>query len=63
MNAPNLLPVKSFVSNIVYSSNPSNVSDVIIDGKLVMKDRRMVTLDEEKALENFKRVAERFISD
>lgn len=63
LNAPNLLPANSLVSNIVYSSNPSNVSDVIIDGKLVMEDRKVLTVDEERFFEKVRKVAERFIPE
>ena len=60
LGSPNLLPANSLVSNLVYSSNPSNVSDVIVDGKLVMKDRRILTIDEEKVFEKVRKVSEKF---
>jgi len=59
IKAPNMIPFNP--SNLVYSSNPSNISEVIIDGKLVMEEGRVVSLDEEKVLEKAQRVAERFI--
>ncbi|MEM3556266.1 MAG: amidohydrolase [Candidatus Micrarchaeia archaeon] len=59
LKTPNMIPFNP--SNIVYSSNPSNISDVIIDGKLVMREREIVTIDEEKTIEKIRRVAERFI--
>jgi 5-methylthioadenosine/S-adenosylhomocysteine deaminase len=51
--APNLRPLQlgTMVSNIVYSGNSSNVKTVICDGAVVMKDRRMTTLDENEVLE------------
>ncbi|QLJ53474.1 MAG: 5-methylthioadenosine/S-adenosylhomocysteine deaminase [Candidatus Fermentimicrarchaeum limneticum] len=60
LNSPNLLPANSLVSNLVYSSNPSNISDVIVDGKLVMKDRKILTIDEEKVFEKIRKVSEKF---
>jgi len=48
---PNLTPCNDPVSNIVYAANPSNVTDVIIDGKLVMEGRRIRTLDEAAVLQ------------
>lgn len=57
--APNLLPVNSYISNLVYSSNPSNISHSIIDGKLVMEEGKILTVDEEKVFEGVQKVAER----
>jgi 5-methylthioadenosine/S-adenosylhomocysteine deaminase len=46
--APNLRPLtlKNTVANIVYSANPGNVRTVICDGKSVMKDWKILTMDE-----------------
>ncbi len=57
VKSPNLVPSYSLVSNIVYSSNPSNISDVIVDGKLVMSEGRIQMMDEEKVLEKAEKVA------
>ncbi len=35
----NMHPEHDLISNLVYSANPSNVSDVIIDGKIIMEER------------------------
>jgi 5-methylthioadenosine/S-adenosylhomocysteine deaminase len=59
LNSSNMLPANSYASNIVYSSNPSNVSHSIIDGKLVMEEGKILTVDEEKVFENVRKVAER----
>ncbi|HKE59873.1 MAG TPA: amidohydrolase family protein, partial [Pyrinomonadaceae bacterium] len=40
------------VSGLVYSAQASDVRTVIIDGKLVLDDTRLVTLDEAKTLKN-----------
>ena len=47
-NAPSMQPHFDAVSAMVYSMNGSEVSDVLIDGKLVMKDRELLTIDEER---------------
>lgn len=45
------------LSNLIYSSSgPEIVRDVIVDGKLILKDSRMVTIDEGKILENARKV-------
>jgi len=40
------------VSGIVYASQPSDVRTVIIDGKLVKSDGKLLTLDEQQVIEN-----------
>ncbi|MCX6776961.1 MAG: amidohydrolase [Candidatus Micrarchaeota archaeon] len=57
LKSPNLVPSHNLVSNFVYSANPSNVSDVVINGKLVMERSRILTVDEDKVLEKAEKVA------
>lgn len=38
------------ISTIVYSAQPANVETVIIDGVLVMLDRQLITIDEQKLI-------------
>lgn len=44
--APNMVPVYNPYSALVYSANSANVRHSIIDGKIIMKDREMLTVDE-----------------
>lgn len=44
---PHLVPVRNPVSNLVYAANGSDVDTVIIDGKIIMQDREVKTIDEE----------------
>lgn len=46
----NMLPRNDLISNIVYSASPANVADVIVNGKIVMHDRVIQTVDEENIL-------------
>ncbi|WP_400207636.1 amidohydrolase family protein [Candidatus Methanomassiliicoccus intestinalis] len=50
--APNLRPFfpETLVSNIVYSSYGLNVKTVLCDGKVVMEDKEIKSMDEEKEL-------------
>ena len=45
-------PVYDPFSYIVYSMNRQNIKHVIINGQTVMKDRKLLTIDEEVLLEN-----------
>ena len=40
-----LAPMYNPVSHLVYAANGSDVSDVIVDGKVLVKDRNLLTLD------------------
>ena len=51
--APALLPVK----NLVYSANSSCIESVMINGEFVMENRRLTTIDLEKALLNGEKAA------
>tara|TARA_Y100001956_G_scaffold57848_1_gene57034 strand:- start:1085 stop:2494 length:1410 start_codon:yes stop_codon:yes gene_type:complete len=46
--APNMVPVYNPYSALVYSANSANVKHTIVDGKILMQDRQMLTVDEEK---------------
>jgi 5-methylthioadenosine/S-adenosylhomocysteine deaminase len=41
---------KNLVSALVYSGQTSDVQSVVIDGQLVMKDRKLLTIDEESVI-------------
>ncbi len=45
--APNMVPVYNPYSALVYSANSANVRHTIVDGKILMKDRKMLTVDED----------------
>jgi len=46
--------MSNLVSNIVYAAHGDDVDTVLIDGKIVMRHRKMLTMDEEKVIENAK---------
>ena len=49
--APNMVPVYNPYSALVYSANSGNVRHSIIDGKVIMKDREIFTVDEKNIRE------------
>lgn len=51
LRMPNLAPLHNPVSHIAYAANPSNVCDVVVDGKPLMLGREIVCIDEEKVVE------------
>jgi len=48
---PHLTPMLNPITHIVYAAQGQDVDTVIIDGKLIMKNRKILTVDEEKILE------------
>jgi len=58
LKSPNLAPAHSLLANVVYAAHAGNVTDVIIDGELVMRGRQVLTMDEEKVVERAQRAAE-----
>lgn len=49
-NQPHLRPINNVVSHLVYSASGNDVETTIVDGKIIMLDREILTLDEEKVL-------------
>jgi len=57
LKRPHTYPVYRITSSLVYTARESNVETVIIDGKIVMEDRRMINIDEEEVLAEASEVA------
>lgn len=49
-HAPHLEPTSNLTYTIAETAYGSDVTDSIIDGKIIMKDKEVLTLDEEKIL-------------
>jgi cytosine/adenosine deaminase-related metal-dependent hydrolase len=47
---PHLVPMNMPVYRVVYYANGEDVSTVLVDGRILMRDRRVLTVDEEKIL-------------
>ena len=48
---PHLVPLYNPISNLVYSASGADVKDVIVNGKILMKDRTFRTLDQDEIIE------------
>lgn len=53
---PHLVPVRNPISNLVYAANGTDVDTVIIDGKIVMQERELKTIDEAEVVEKAQEV-------
>lgn len=56
-----LCPDNDVCTNIVYSANGSDVDTVIIDGKVIMQNRKMINLDEKEVMRQVKKIAKRLL--
>ena len=54
---PHLTPVHDPYANIVYSAGGSDVDTVIVDGKILMENKNVKTLDEEGVLQKTQKTA------
>ncbi|MEM3622198.1 MAG: amidohydrolase [Candidatus Bathyarchaeia archaeon] len=50
MNKPHLCPLYNEASHLVYAAKPSDVETVIVNGKLIMENRTLNTLNVEKVM-------------
>ena len=57
MNKPHLTPLYDEYSHLVYTVGGADVDTVLINGKVVMKDRRLLTIDEEEAMRRVRGIA------
>lgn len=55
--SPHMTPLYNPISSIVYSASGSDVKDVIVNGKVLMKDRRFLTLNQEEIMERIRAIS------
>jgi 5-methylthioadenosine/S-adenosylhomocysteine deaminase len=60
MDKPHLTPLHNYISSLVYSVGGQDTDTVIVDGKVLMENRRMLTLDEEKVMYMAGKISKKF---
>jgi len=63
MNKPHFYPRLDIVSSLIYSAQASDVCSVICDGRLLMRDRQLLTIDEMKVCREADEIAKRLIAN
>lgn len=58
----NMQPIYDYYSVLVYSANSSNVSTVIVDGKIIVKDKALLTQDYRSLSNEFKKIKDRVMT-
>jgi len=56
---PELTPLYDVYSQLVYATKGAHVTTLIVNGRLVMENRKMTTLDEVEVLEHAEKIRER----
>jgi len=61
-NQPHLTPMYNPYSQLVYAVRGADVASSIINGRVVMENRRLLTINPEEAIENVRRIAGDIVS-
>lgn len=61
LKSPSLFPNNNIVSSLCYSANGSEVTDVMVDGELVMKNREFLTIDYERVCYEVNKIADKYL--
>lgn len=56
-----LEPSYDICTNLVYSANGQDVDTVIIDGKIVMRNRELINIEEDKIIQNTRKIAKNIL--
>lgn len=63
LNKLHLTPLYNEYSHLVYAAGGADVDTVMINGRLVMKNRRLLTIDEREVMAQVRQIAERIKKD
>ena len=58
LNQPHLTPMYEPCSHLVYAARGADVRDVVIDGRLVMRRRQLLTVDEQEVMAKVREIAQ-----
>jgi 5-methylthioadenosine/S-adenosylhomocysteine deaminase len=61
LDQPHMTPRYDLIANVVYAGKASDVDTVIIDGKIVMENRQLITIDEKEVLQQCQEIAQRLV--
>lgn len=62
LSKPHLRPVHSICANLVYSARGGDVDTVIVDGRILMENRQVKSLDEQPVMDKAERTASDLVS-
>jgi len=59
---PHLQPENNLAAGLIYSANGSEIETVIIDGEIVMENRRFMSIDEDRVYAEIRRIGDRLFT-
>ena len=62
LDQPHLTPLYNVVSHLIYAARGNDVIHSMINGRMVMKDRKLLTIDERGAIDAMRRIGARVLS-
>ncbi|MEW6592822.1 MAG: amidohydrolase family protein [Candidatus Hadarchaeota archaeon] len=63
LHRPHLTPVHNVIPHLVYSAVGGDVDTTIVDGKILMKGRKVQTLDEERVMEKAQEASDSMVME
>lgn len=63
LKQPHLTPLHNVVSHLVYAARGGDVSTTIVDGKILMRERKVLTLDEDKIMKDAQDISDELIAE
>ena len=57
LNKPHLTPLYSEYSHLVYAASGADIDTVLINGKVVMENRKLLTIDETDVMQKVREIA------
>jgi len=60
LNRPHLMPLYNPVSHLVYAASGKDVLTTVVNGKVLMENRKLLTLDLEEIYMQIKAITEKF---
>lgn len=63
MDKPHIVPVNDYIAALAYCVQGSDVDTVIVDGNILMENRELKTIDEEKAKSKVKEISKRILGN
>lgn len=61
LNSPHLCPIYNPFSAVVYSANGADVKDVVVNGKVLMKNREFLSLDPVEIMEKVREIGRKIM--
>ena len=62
LNSPELVPFSNSAAWIIYSASPFSITDLLINGKFVLRNKQLLTIDKQEVIKNVTKLREKLLS-